>query len=190
MTLTTRPSAPLCEGVTLVELIVTLSVAIILVSVAVPGFKTLTAKNRINSAVNGLVSGLHLARSEAVNRAKRVTLCPSSDGTSCLDNIEWQGGYVIFVDEDEDREFDADEQPIRYVQKLHSTLLIRSASSQNGRRKISYFPTGISGGQMSTFTFCDRQNNADPLAVIISNTGRPRLSTTRSGGEAIDCSSN
>ena len=80
------PARSRSEGVTLIELMVTLSVIAILLTLTVTGFQSLTAHNRITAAANGLIAHLQLARSEAVKRAPPVTICPSNDGASCLNS--------------------------------------------------------------------------------------------------------
>ncbi|MET0092339.1 MAG: GspH/FimT family pseudopilin [Sedimenticola sp.] len=181
------------RGLTLVELVITLMVGTVLISIAASASREMTGRSRMSSAVNQVVSHVHLARSEAVKRGQRVILCPSRNGSGCEPTIEWQEGYMVFVDSDQDGKRDDGEPLLRLAKSQkrqrnrEMPILIRSSRSERGRKKITYFPAGISRGQTATFTFCDRQKHASPMALIISPTGRPRLSTTRSDGTPIIC---
>lgn len=62
------------KGFTLVELLVTISVLAIVATIAVPNFQLLLSSNRLTAAHNEILSGLNLARSEAVKRREVVTL--------------------------------------------------------------------------------------------------------------------
>ena len=85
------------KGFTLIELMVTLAVLGVLLAVGVPSFADLIRNNRSQAAANELVSALNAARVEAVKRGKRVSLCPSVNGTSCS-GTAWQSGWIVFVD--------------------------------------------------------------------------------------------
>jgi type IV fimbrial biogenesis protein FimT len=171
-------------GFTLVESFITLSVAAILMTIAIPSFQEMIASNRIATARNGLVSYLHLARSESIKRGTKTVLCPSTNGTECLNGYQWQQGFMVFVDLDKDNKFDKDETLLAFHQGDFEGIRIETST---GRRKISYKPNGSAAGTNATFTLCDLNDKVDPRAVIISNTGRPRLSDKRSDGSPLNC---
>lgn len=172
------------SGFTLLELIITLSVTVILLTIVVPAFAQLIASTRITTAVNELLSVIHLTRSEAIKRSTRVALCPSSNGTACANDPEWEHGWIAFVDNDADRELDTGEEVLRYHDGFSAQLSIRSGS----RTRIIFKPDGIAlGGLTGTYTFCDSSNMVPPKALILSNPGRARVSLTRSGGGALEC---
>jgi type IV fimbrial biogenesis protein FimT len=83
-------------GFTLLELMTTLSVVGIVLAVGVPSYLTVIRNNRAAANANELVSALTIARSEAVRRGDRVSLCRSSDGASC--GGTWTDGWIVFVD--------------------------------------------------------------------------------------------
>ncbi|MEN6587566.1 MAG: GspH/FimT family pseudopilin [Sulfuricella sp.] len=89
-------------GFSLIELLVTVSVLGILVALAAPSFQSLIRANRIANLTNDLVSGLNLARSEAIKRGTRVTLCkvadPNTNTPTCSTSANWQTGWQVFVD--------------------------------------------------------------------------------------------
>ena len=85
-------------GFTLVELVVTIAIAGILIALAAPSFVTTTQKMRALGEANGFANDLQFARSEAIKRGQPVSLCVSSNGTSCLTTGTWQQGWIVFAD--------------------------------------------------------------------------------------------
>ena len=87
------------NGFTLIELMVTLGVAAILLSVGIPGFNGLIRDNRLTTDYNQFVSALNTARSEAVKRGVGVTTCKrNTAGTDCNNAGNWEDGWIIFTD--------------------------------------------------------------------------------------------
>lgn len=80
----------------------TLSVAAILLTLGIAGFRSLIANTKMTNAANGLIGHLQFARSEAVKRNARVEVCPSEDGQSCLAELpaSWHRGYIVSVVDD------------------------------------------------------------------------------------------
>ena len=83
-------------GFTLLELMTTLSVVGIVLAVGVPSYLSVVRNNRAATNANELVAALTIARSEAVRRGDRVSLCRSNDGASC--GGAWTDGWIVFVD--------------------------------------------------------------------------------------------
>ena len=54
--------------------------------------------DRMTTEANDLVSAINLARTEAVTRAAPVSVCASSDGTSCSADTGWNKGWIVFLD--------------------------------------------------------------------------------------------
>lgn len=184
----TKPQLPRRErGFSLYDALTTLTVASVLFSVAVPSFQLLTSSQRMSGAVNSLVTALHLARSEAIKRSERAVLCPSVDSRTCNDNSAdatvWEEGYLLYIDRNANHEFDDDDQAI-WMAGATEGLRIRSSAH---RDHITYLPNGLTSGTNTTFTFCDKGGKGAPRAVIVSNTGRPRTSTSGTGGSALVC---
>lgn len=86
-------------GFTLIELLVTIAVIIIFATIAVPGFRTMVADNRLTADFNQVLTGLHYARSEAAKRREPVSVEVSG---SWLMVIEDSGGNEIRRLESED----------------------------------------------------------------------------------------
>lgn len=86
------------NGFTLIEIMVTVAIVGIMASIALPSFSRLIESNRVNTATNELISNLLLAKSEALKRSSSVTLCPSSNQTTCNGNTDFSTGWIIFLD--------------------------------------------------------------------------------------------
>src|SRR5690606_36519227 len=101
-------------GFTLWELMTTVAVAGIVLGLGIPSFMELQRNNAMTAAANELVTGILLARAEAVKRQVPVTLCASPDPmagspTCSLSGAGTNGGFIVWIDENGD--FDADGRP-------------------------------------------------------------------------------
>ena len=85
-------------GFTLMELMVTLSVAAILLAIAAPSFTSIFNTNRLAGSANELLATLQSARIEAVRRNLRTVVCRSDDGSTCNTAGGNWGGWLAFVD--------------------------------------------------------------------------------------------
>jgi type IV fimbrial biogenesis protein FimT len=170
------------DGLTLPELVVSLSVISILSASGIGTLQHFIQENRMAAEVNQFVTALHLARSEAVKQGTRVVLCPSSDGYNCGVSREWVNGWILFASDD--RERDAGERLLQTGSPLSSGIRMNSS---NYRKRIVYRPDGTSPGTNSSFTFCDNRKRVKPRVICLSNTGRPRLTWTRCDGKPIQC---
>jgi len=92
----TRTGSPAggAAGFTLVELVVTITIFAILVSMAVPSFRDAALGSQVRSMANALVASAALARSEAIKRNRAVTMCSSADGVTC-DGGNWEKGWIV-----------------------------------------------------------------------------------------------
>lgn len=117
------------QGFTLIELMVVMVVIGVLVTVGIPSFRTLMANNQVNNAANELLYAIQLARSEAIERNQMVSLCPSSDKTSCTANGNWHVGWIIFLDNAANGVRDSSEEIIRVQDALDSTVTMTGPTS-------------------------------------------------------------
>jgi type IV fimbrial biogenesis protein FimT len=115
------------RGFTLVELMVTLAVAAILLTVGVPSFRDLIYNNRLTAATNMFVSSINIARSEAIKQGRNATVCVSTDLATCTGG-NWNQGWVVWVDVDQNGAPSAAEI-IRTVQPLSNSLQLTSAQN-------------------------------------------------------------
>jgi type IV fimbrial biogenesis protein FimT len=171
------------RGVTLPELVFTLAIATGLLGWGVPAFLDLRLDAARSQEVNQFVQAVYLARSEAIKRNGVVSLCPSRDGARCAPSgTPWQAGWIVFVNSDRDSPAvrDEDEELLR----VYAPWDLGAVSAN--RPTLSFRAFG-QVGTTATFTFCDRRGPAAARAVIISQTGRPRVSDRSASDTALTC---
>ena len=96
------------RGLTLIELIVTVTIVAILAAVATPSLREMLENNRLTALNNQLVSTLNYVRAEAVKRNYPVTMCVrNTDGSACATSGGFDNGWIVFVDCDSDNAIDA-----------------------------------------------------------------------------------
>jgi len=160
-------------GFTLMELMVTLSIAAIVMSIGIPSFNSTLRSNRLTAAANQLVTSLNLARSEAVKRAQPVVVRKT--------DAEWESGWQVFVDVDRSSAAvtnvfndngdttlcEAGEDCVlRIYEPLPATFTLRG--NINFTNFIRYQPDGDSNN-FGSFVICD---NRDGNGIPEPNTSR------------------
>jgi type IV fimbrial biogenesis protein FimT len=119
------------RGFTLIELMVTIALLAILTTLAAPSFAKLIASTRLSSATNELYTSLVQAKSDAIRLGSRVTVCPSSNGSSCITSgtPTWTTGWITFSDTTRAAtpSVDAGEKILQIGQALDASISIRGS---------------------------------------------------------------
>lgn len=166
---------PSQSGFTLVELMITLAIAAILLTMAVPSFSSFVRGNRATTQTNDLIATLQLARGEAIKSNRRVSICMSSDQSTCS-GTNWASGWIVFTDTDANGTRAGTETLIRVHEALpNSTLTVAGFSTAN---YVQYLSTGfISSTSAGTFTLT-QSGCTTPGVVNIATTGRVALTSS------------
>jgi type IV fimbrial biogenesis protein FimT len=159
------------RGVTLLELLVALSIAAILVALAAPSFGSFRRAAGVGTTTSELLSALHFARSTAALEGLPVTLCLSRDEGSCVDSASAAGtGWLVFAQPDASVASSATvSSPI-----LRSFQLPGDISVHGSRAAVTFWPA-TRASTTSTFDVCDVSGRTRGRAVVVSQTGRPRV---------------
>jgi type IV fimbrial biogenesis protein FimT len=176
------------RGFTLQEIIIAMAISSFLLGSAVPAMRSMLLNSRRCAVVNDLLTSIQLARSESLKRRAVVTLCPSADGATCATASQWNSGWLVYANVDQNysgAEPDAGEPVLRYTSSAGSGVRISA-----GERSHFSFRAFDINSDNGTITLCDERGAgaaAERRAIIISTTGRPRLSTKTWDGQPLDC---
>ncbi len=165
------------KGFTLTELVISVAIIAILMSLAVPSFSSIRKNGLIRTQINDFHLALLQARSEAMTRISRITVCGSRDGSQCA-ATSWAQGWIVFTDGNSNARVDAGEEILRVHEALEggTTLVGNSPVSSY----ISYIGNGrtrrISGAlQRGTVVLCDDRGFEKGKAIVFNAAGRPSV---------------
>ncbi len=161
------------RGFTLIELMITLSVMALVLTLGVPNFRTTILDNRQVSELNSLIAALNLARSDAVARNTWVSVSPISGS-------DWSNGWFVFVNRDGQNSFNGTagtlcenstdvtkDCELRTYPALPNGLTLRFP-----RTRITFDSLGAAQGFTGTFVFCDGRGAKAARGAILANNGR------------------
>jgi len=160
--------SPRIPGFTLIELMVTMAMAAILLTVGVPSFQSMIRNNRAATHMNEMISALNLARSEAAKRGGRVSLCPSTDQATCTGGTNWNNGWIVFVD------ISTDESAVTVGTVLGVGEALSGSPTLTGPASVRY---RFTGGTLPDGTSVQFDYALDTVTqmVCVSPVGRPRV---------------
>lgn len=154
------------RGVTLIELLVTLTVLGVLAGIAIPSFVDLIKTNRAEAERGTLINAISLARGEAIRRGGAVNLNPVSGSN-------WTAGWHIWVDDNANATFDSNE----LIKEFPALSLGTLALGSGGASPITFGGqgalTGVGAGSSVTLeyrvgtSYCSSERD-----LVINHLGR------------------
>ena len=167
------PASPARQtGVTLIEMVITMAILIMLVSVGLPSFTSLAERLRTQTALHSLSTHFAAARMAAVSHRIPVSVCPSNGLARCRSDGVWSDGWLIYRNPDSARQPSSPGDVLRVEQgAVHPSLRFVSGT---GRPQIRFLPDGRSAGSNLTVTLCRGERALGQ--VVVNNAGRTRTS--------------
>jgi len=175
------------RGLSLIELLVTLSIAVILLTLGVPSFVDMITSNTATGYANDLLGDINYARSEAITRGRRVVVCKGAAtavGSGCAAG-NWEDGWKVFVDCNDDLTVNnatcpggLNEEVLRVHAALSTGWTLRG--NNNVTNRITFLPDGRTNNN-GTLVACkggvrNVGNQTRSAAVVVNVTGRSRVS--------------
>lgn len=139
-------------GFTLVELMVTIAVAAILLTVGVPSLVSLYEGMRVNNNITKIHDIMVFARNQAVSYGTTVNVCPFGSASSCDASADWSKGIRVYIGTDKE---------LRAIDGFHSSDKITGSVDS-----LTFSADGLSSG--GTLIYCPGGKTAESKGVIVN----------------------
>jgi type IV fimbrial biogenesis protein FimT len=155
-------------GVTLIELLFTLTLLALLAGLAVPGFHSASRATALRAASFELMAGLQQIRANSILEGRPGVLCPVDAGGNCLPANGTGTAWRSFLEEG------------AAPRDVSSHTLPTGVQVRASRSPLRFWP-GTRSASTGTLTICDAQGTGEPRSIVVSQSGRARFAATPSG---------
>jgi len=155
------------NGFTLYELLITLLIVGVVLTVGIPNMSDFTRNSRITTTANDLHAAFQMARSEAARGKTNITICASANSMDPAADCggTWDQGFIVFVDTNGDLlRAGADETVLRAHPAVNTNMTLAVA---NDATFFSYSGSGLGRGNvggnqaLSQVIVCDERGTAE-----------------------------
>jgi type IV fimbrial biogenesis protein FimT len=169
------------NGLTLVELLFTLLILALLLGIGIPSFSSQIQSTQTRTSAFQLLEAVNSTRTLAISQGHRATMRHKGD---------WNGGWQIFVDSNDNGLLDEGERLISEADRLKGVQITGNTPL---RQYVSFIPNGESrhigqadsgAFQAGTFNICPETGGAG-YKLVLARSGRARIDTI----SADECSS-
>jgi type IV fimbrial biogenesis protein FimU len=154
-------------GFTLIEVMVTVIIAAILMTVAVPSFTSLYESTRVNNNIEKIQGILAFARNQAITYGRTVNICSYSTATSCGTTTDWSKGIRVYID------IDGTETELRAIDSFNDSDKVKASP-----KTMTFTADGLSSG--GNIIYCPRGKTDVSQSVSVTSSGRISYGTTGS----------
>lgn len=162
------------RGVTLIELLIVLSIAGLLATIAVPSFRDIIYNLRQSSAASLVLGDLNQARGEAIKRNTRVLVCArNAAGTDCESSVSWNNGWVVCAEGAAANQCAAgsaaNPNPVVIRPPLHAALSMAKTGASTATEPVRF--SANSGGSAATLTVSGSWSGVVSRQICVAGTG-------------------
>lgn len=167
------------RGFTLIELMVTITIGVILMTLAVPSMRNMIERNAVSGHVNSFVGAVQLARSEAIKTGMPIVICISKNAEDDVPKCEtsgsaWELGWIVFADKNANGKMDSSSSDI--LLRVQGKINDSGGIMQNKSSKLIFRPTGLMSSGLSQLTFNSKSlASKQQRRVCITMAGRTRI---------------
>ncbi|MFT5923731.1 MAG: type IV fimbrial biogenesis protein FimT [Paraglaciecola sp.] len=158
------------KGVTLVELMVTVSIVAIILTFVGPNIQSILIKNRMIAEINETSSMIQYARHHAIDEQGLVVVCPSTDYSVC--SKDWNNPKIVFIDEDDNAIRSATEELLVTIGATSAISLMTNTTDI-----IKFTGTG-EANETTEILLCHKDGKAEyARSLSVTLQGRVKMST-------------
>jgi len=162
------------DAFTLIELLTTLSILAIILSISIPSLSQSISASRVNSLYRHIFTLIQYTRSTAVTLQQDVIFCPTEDEQNCINN--WSKPLIIFIDKNRNKVKDNDETIHKKINLLNPGEKFRWTAFGTSKY-IRYISDGSTEYQNGNFTIClKKMKKWYTRQIKIYKSGRARRS--------------
>ncbi|MFV7782854.1 GspH/FimT family pseudopilin [Shewanella marisflavi] len=147
------------NGFTLVELMVTIVVAGIILTIGLPSLISAYESVRVNRSVERIHNLMSFARNQAISYGTTVNVCPFATATSCGTGTDWKRGIRVYL-----TDAGGAEKELRAIDSFNSEDSVKGSGSL-----ITFRADGLSSG--GSIIYCPSGKASDSQSVTISSSG-------------------
>ena len=170
------------QGFTIPEIVITLGIVAIVLSMAIPSVSATIKDNRLATTLNKVITDIHFARSEAAKRGVRVILCrspnPNASTPSCGGTTKiWTTGYLVFADDGNytNNTYEAgNDTLLRTGQPVSSGVNLQTNSTWNNNLEINDIGSTNEGGSTAMMSICDDRGSEHGRQIRVGPNGIPK----------------
>ena len=172
-------------GISLIELWVSMSILVVLLSTAIPSFSAIYVRTNVRADLLAISQATIIARAQAAKMRKPVTLCFTNAQQVCTRQGS-SGVITVYVDDNSNGRMDPSESPImssslsgkgRYVARL-----------SGGRNRFRFMPEGHTK-EFGRIKLCDygTGNQTSRAEMVVNRAGRFRSTRVQTQSSAYHC---
>ena len=168
---------PRAGGFTLVELLVTLVVLALLLTLGVPAFAGLLRQWRLDAAADAFAGDMRLARSTATRVSRNVEVCVQNGNGGCGAQTNWARGWLVFIDLNADHQLNAGDTVV--AQRGPQSGIASMTYSGPAANRLSFRPNGtLNSSKGLTMSLLAAGTAGEGRAVTLNAIGRSYVSKT------------
>lgn len=158
-------------GFTLLELLTSITILMLLVTIGIPSMANFTVKMRVDREISTLHKMLVFTKNTAVNSNTFIAICPLNNSNICTTN--WHLTISVFSDNNRNKKFEPLEGELILQVKEPININDKLQYGKN-RRALIYGPTGhlVIWGGNATFKYCPKDDKDKNRGLIVSRAGR------------------
>lgn len=163
------------NGFTLIELMVSITIISILLTITLPNLDHFIVSMRVDNEITSLHRLILLTRNYAINSGQEVTMCPLDTNNQC--NTNWKNSIGVFIDRNKNKALDPGEDEI-LIRSKDPVKLGDDLIYGKNRDRIIYKPTGqLRGFYNGTLIYCPKNYQSLSRGIVISRSGRSYKTT-------------